>query len=223
MLVFVQGCLVGRCLVVWCFHFPKLAVHFGWAVFFYLLLLDVLGTVLLLCSLFIFWCISRISENHPFFIILLAWSACLWLVVWKLEHSCQISIILLLYPFCVGLFLKQQCSGSWLSSLVYVFCLRLWLVWFLNSAFMYQKNEQPTFARWRSGHVGYQESTCRSWHPSLLPGSYIVSYFVSTFLSWVVYCGYTRPRGCLLSVHLTQMWSRTVKGNDHEQWVTKTT
>ena len=25
--VFVFGCLVVRCLVVWCLHFPKLAVH----------------------------------------------------------------------------------------------------------------------------------------------------------------------------------------------------
>ena len=68
---------------------------------FCLLIFAVPGNVLLLyCWSFIFWCISIISksENQPFFIIVLTWSACLWLVVWKLESSCQISIILFLYP-----------------------------------------------------------------------------------------------------------------------------
>ena len=70
-------------------------------------------------------------------------------------------------------------------------------------------------------HVGYQESTCQRWHPSLLPEFHIVSYFDSTFLSWVVYCRYTRPRGCLLSVHLTHMWWRTITETVDEEWVRK--
>ena len=58
--------------------------------------LDVSGIVLFSC-LFVFWCISSISgsENQPF-IIVLTWLASLWFVVWKLAHSCQISIILFL-------------------------------------------------------------------------------------------------------------------------------
>ena len=67
--------------------------------------------------------------------------------------------------------------------------------------------------------MGYQDRTCWSWHPSLLPGSYVVSYFDSTFLPWVVYLGYTRPRGCLLSARLTQVWPRTVTVTGHEERV----
>ena len=37
-----------------------------------------------------------------------------------------------------------------MSSIVYVLCLHLWFVWFLISAFVYLKKEQPTFAGWRS-------------------------------------------------------------------------
>ena len=29
-------------------------------------------------------------------------------------------------------------------------------------------------------------------------------------LSWVVYCGYTRPTGCLLFAHLTHTWPTTI-------------
>ena len=49
---------------------------------FCLITLDVSGTVLLSC-LFVFCCISNISrsEKQPFFIIVLTWSASLWLVV----------------------------------------------------------------------------------------------------------------------------------------------
>ena len=70
------------------------------------LLIDASGTVLRFWSLFIFWCNSSISrsENQSFFIILLNWSASL--VVWKVAHSCQISIILFLYPLREGLLLK---------------------------------------------------------------------------------------------------------------------
>ena len=62
---------------------------------FCLLIFNVPGAVLLLCWLFIFWCISIISrsENQPFIIIVLTWSTSLWLLVWKLAHSCQTSIL----------------------------------------------------------------------------------------------------------------------------------
>ena len=45
-------------------------------------------------SQFICWCISNISRsiNKPFFIIVLTWSASLWLVVLNLAHSSQISL-----------------------------------------------------------------------------------------------------------------------------------
>ena len=88
-------------------------------------------------------------------------------------------------------------------------------------SYTWKKNSQDLQDDDRVSHVGYQESTCRSWHPSLLPGSHVVSYFDSTFLSWVVYCGYTRPRGCLLSALLTQMWPGTVTVTVYEQRVTK--
>ena len=72
------------------------------------LIFGVSGNVFLHSWSFIFWWISIISnsENQPFFIIVLTWSASLWLVVWKIESSCHIFIILFLYPLCVGLLLK---------------------------------------------------------------------------------------------------------------------
>ena len=182
------------------------------------------GTVLLPCWLFVFWCISIISrsEKQPFCIIVLNWSSSLWLVAWKLKHSCQIFIILFLYPHGVGQLLKMQCNASWLCSQVQGFRLCLWLVWFLKSSFVYLKKVQPKFADWRRlSHVSYKESICRSWHPSLLPGSHVVWDLDLTFLSWVVYFGYTRHRACLLSAHLIQMWPRSVTVTVHEQRVTK--
>ena len=145
------------------------------------------------------------------------------MVVWKLEHSCQISIILFLYPLCLVLLLKKQWSASWLSSLVHVLCLRLWSSRFLKSAFVYQKKENSQLSQGddRVSHVGYQESTCRSWHQSLFAGSHIVSNFVSIFLALVVYCSYTRPRGCLLSTRLTKNWLRIVTVTVHDRGVTK--
>ena len=82
--------------------------------FFFLLILDVCGTILLSCSSFIFSCISSISrsENQTFFFIGLTWSASLWLVIWKLVYSCQISITLFLNPLGKVLLLKYQCSAS---------------------------------------------------------------------------------------------------------------
>ena len=99
--IFLYGCLVVHCLVVWCFHSPKLAVHFRRVVFvWHHLMCLVLYYNFVLC---VFWWISSISrsENQPFFIIVLTW-----LVVWKFAHSCQISVILFLYPLCEGLLLK---------------------------------------------------------------------------------------------------------------------
>ena len=48
-----------------------------------------------------------------------------------------------------------------------------------------------------------------------------VIFWFNFFLSWVVYCGYTRPRDCLLSARLTQTWPRTVTATVHEQRVKK--
>ena len=81
----------------------------------------------------------------------------------------------------------------------------------------WKKNSQHSQDDDRFSHVGYQESTCLSWHPSLLSVSHVVLYFNSTFILWVVYCSYTRPRDCLLSARLT----RTVIVTVHEQQVTK--
>ena len=68
------------------FPFSKVGGTF-WLGSFCLVIFNVCGTVFLHCWLFIFWCIFSISrsENQPFFIIVLTWSASLWLVVWKLE------------------------------------------------------------------------------------------------------------------------------------------
>ena len=54
---------------------------------------------------------------------------------------------------------------------IFCFCVTdLW--WFPRSKFVYLKKEEPTFAGWRRiSYVGYQESTCWSWHPGLLPES----------------------------------------------------
>ena len=203
------------------FQFSEISGSFRLSCF-SLLIPDVSGAVLLSCS-FIFWCISSISrsENQPFFIIVLTWSTSLWLVVWKLAHSYQISIILFVYPLCVWLLLKWL-SASRLFSLVHILCLRLWLVWFLNSSFVYRKKEQPTFAGWRlylPCWLSWEHRLIMTFKP--VAGSHAVSYFDSTFLSWIVYCGYTRRRGCLLSVRLTHLWLRTVIVTVHEQLVTK--
>ena len=76
-------------------------------------------------SLFICWCISNISrsENQPFFMIVLTWSTSLWLVIWNLAHSSQISVILFLYLLFEGLLLKYQWSASLSFSLVDFFML----------------------------------------------------------------------------------------------------
>ena len=134
-------------------------------------------------------------RKQLFFIIVLNWSASLWLV-WKLEYSCQIFIILFLYPLCVGLLRKWQCSASWLSSQVYVLCLRLWLVWFLNSSFVYLKKEQLTFAGWRSGlpcWLSGEHMPIMIPKPVTLHGSHGVScfhvwYIVAIPDPGVVYC-----------------------------------
>ena len=97
------------CWIVFCWvGFPFSEVGWFWMGCFCLLIFAVSGDVFLLSWSFIFWCISIISssENQPFFNIVLTWSASLWLVVWKIERSCHISIILFLYPLCVGLLLK---------------------------------------------------------------------------------------------------------------------
>ena len=67
----------------------------------------VLGVCRCVC-LYICWWISIISrsENQPFFVSVLTWSASLWFVVLNLLNSVQISIILFLYPLFAGLLLK---------------------------------------------------------------------------------------------------------------------
>ena len=45
---------------------------------------------------------------------------------------------------------------------------------------------------------------------------------LETYRMHLVYCGYTRSRGCLLSMCLTQMWLWTVTVNVHEQPVIHT-
>ena len=100
------------------------------------------------------------------------------------------------------------CVSDWCGSLNHYSC-------------TWKKNNQHSQDDDRISHIGYQERLCRSWHLNLLPGSHVVLYFDSTFLSWVVYYGYTRPRGCLLFVHLTQMWPRTVTVTVHGQRVTQ--
>ena len=104
-----------------------------------------------------------------------------------------------------------------------MFCVYvLGLCGFLNCrSCIWKKNSQHSQDDYRFSHVGYQDCTCRLWHPRLLHGSHVVSYFVSTFSLWLIYCGYTRPRGCLLSVYLTQKWPRVVTVTVHEQQVIK--
>ena len=67
---------------------------------------------------------------------------------------------------------------------------------FLNCAVPYivilvpEKDTVSPMLAIRRAHANHDTHAC--W---LSP--HVVSYFDSTFLSWVVYCGYTRPRGCL--------------------------
>ena len=95
MLVFALSCLV-----VWCFNFQKLAICFG--LFFFVNILGVSDILLLSCSLFVFWFISSISksENQPFFIIVLTWSASLKTSAFlpDLYHSFSISSLCRIAP-----------------------------------------------------------------------------------------------------------------------------
>ena len=91
-------------------------------------------------------------------------------------------------------------------------------MWFLKSSFVYLKKELTTFATWLSGLPCWLSGK----HMPIMTPKPVVSYFDSTFLSWVVYCGYTRYRVGLLSVRLTQMWLRTVTVTVYEQRITHT-
>ena len=57
---------------------------------------------------YICWWVSSISrlENQPFFVIVLTWSASLWLVALNLPNFVQIFIILFLYPLIAGSLIK---------------------------------------------------------------------------------------------------------------------
>ena len=115
-----------------------------------------------------------------------------------------------LYPLYVGLLLNYQCCASCLTSLVHVLRLCIWFLWFLKSSFVYLKKEQPTFAGLPSlflcsllgEHLSVMTPKPVAWVPRC-----VIFWF--NILSWVVYCGYTSHRGCLLSASLAQMWTRT--------------
>ena len=109
-------------------------------------------TILVSCSFFFFWRISSIFKPRKSTFLYY----CPNLVRESLAcclKTCaflpDLSIILFLYALSAELLLKEQCSASWLSSLVHVLRLRLWFVRFLGSSFVYQKKEQLTFAGWR--------------------------------------------------------------------------
>ena len=87
----------------------------------------------------VFWCIYRISrsENHPFFIVVLIWSASQWITL-----ACGLKTS----TFLPDLYHSFPIS----SSRAHVLRFGLWSLWFLTSSFMYLKREQPTFAAWRS-------------------------------------------------------------------------
>ena len=136
------------------FPFSEVGVSF-WMDCFCLLIFDAPANVVFILSWsFIFSCISIISssENQTFFIIVLTGSPSLWLEVWKFESSCQISIILFQYPRCVGLLRKKQWNSSWLSSLVHVLSLGLWLVCGSFSHYLctWKKNSQHSLNDVRS-------------------------------------------------------------------------
>ena len=78
------GCALFGCVV---YPFSEVGGSFRLDCF-CLLILSVSDIVLLSCSLSIFWCISSIStsENQPFFIIVLTWSANRHSCTWK-KHS----------------------------------------------------------------------------------------------------------------------------------------
>ena len=111
--------------------------------------------------------------------------------------------------FLVRLLLKYQCGAM----ICHDKRLRPWLVWFFKSSFMYLKktNKQPALASGRLNFPCWQIMTLKpvAWVPRCV-------IFFSTFLSCVVYCGFPRPRGCLLIARLTQMWSKTVTVTVHK-------
>ena len=123
-------------------YFLKLAIH----LFFCLLIINVSRTVLLVHYLF-----------SDVFLVFQGQKTKLSLLLFRLgrqvfgllsENYTFLSnhpIILFLYPLCVGLLLKKQCSASCLSSLIHVLCLHFWLVWLLKSSFVYLKKELPSF------------------------------------------------------------------------------
>ena len=133
-----------------------------------------------------------------------------WLVVWKLAHSYQISIIFKKFLF------PLSCSKN--SSAVQVGCLSKSMFCVCISDLCGSLNRHSCTWKKRKKTANIRKMTIRS--PmlpikrvladhdtrALLPGFQVVLYFDSTFLSWVIYCGYTRPGGCLKSAYMTQTW-----------------
>ena len=151
--------------------------------------------VLLSCSLFVFKCISNISssENQPFFIIVLTWSASLRLIVRKRVYSWQISIMFSISSNCViASKIAVQCELVVFPCPCFVFAYDL--CGSLNHhSCTWKKNSQHSQDNDQVFHVGYLKSTCLWWHPGLLlPRSYFASYFefdifIMACILWLYY------------------------------------
>ena len=103
------------------------------------------------------------------------------------------------------------CTASRLSSLVHVLRLRLRLLLFLKSLFVYlKKKEKPAFVEWRSGHPCWL-----SWEPLPIITPKNAGWAPRSVILWFdIFI-----MGGILSARLTYMWPRTVMVTVHEQRV----
>ena len=169
-------------------------------------------------SFVICWCISDnlSSEIQSFIFIVLTWSANLWLVIFNLMpdfyHSFSIASFRRVAPK-----ITIKCKFVVFSSPFSVFvstlsgCLvRCSWTWKKNS---HDADRGPSFLQSRK-HLSIMTPT------NLLSGFH-VEFFISIFFSWVIHQGYTRPRGCLISDHLSQMWTSTLAVSKLWSWSQK--
>ena len=139
------------------------------------------------------------------------WLENLCLFIINLVNSAQISILLFLHTLCVWLLLKKQWSAFLISSLIHFFliwfsevsnCIKCFLcTWHYYNRHSKDADRIPMLAN-MGASADHDTQTC-----CLAPKSYFawICYF-----SQVVYCGYTKLGGWLLSLLLSQMWLSTL-------------
>ena len=162
--------------------------------------LDVYGIVL--SCVCVFWCISSISrsENHPFLYY------CSNLIGKPLACSLKTSTFLqdLPHSFLITSLWMVASKIALLCKMI-VFpgpCFAFWsLIVLVSNIVIHVPEKRATDIRRMTVDLPCWLS--EEHLPIMTPMPVIIFWYWDwTFLSWVVYCGYTRPSGCFWSAHL---------------------